>query len=404
VRFIVLFVSLFPMAFAQAKITTFSKIEEITQTQKITKLDDLVPELKGANALALRYSSRSLQGANFEYPRVLLLLSQNLLVALNGDPRERGYHELEVMQFLPRTAKFEFHRISFSADGVQAPVIERNPAICLTCHRPDARPNWETGYGKWPGIYSQHLFLPPDVAAADAEKFGSVRWNSPRYESLYPYYWGRGDDFDSTDLMGKVLTDLNNQRIARIVKEDKKINKFRYAIAYALWCATSGFLNSEAGVQKELQSMERILESVIPISYRKNAQSTYRQIIDSTFIRNGEYSTRNLKDLYSSVGLKLDSSTFGWGSTHTSTTRMRFIVEELAKGSMKDWSTALSGGDYDFNDGGNLVGSVDQGDYSYSKEEFGLLGVRKYLFSGISCDELARLSRKDFGESVFVKK
>lgn len=105
----------------------------------------------------LMYRSRSLQEASFENPRVILVgKDAKLVMTYNGNETQKGFNNLEVMEFNSSTHRFSFYEIQFR-DG-KAKYSKENPQKCLNCHQSykrksvDPRPNWEP-YNLWPGAY-----------------------------------------------------------------------------------------------------------------------------------------------------------------------------------------------------------------------------------------------------------
>ncbi|HEX4923939.1 MAG TPA: hypothetical protein VFV50_07630, partial [Bdellovibrionales bacterium] len=143
-----------PMSFDSLKTTIESK--RLTALEQV--LAALTPEYR--SEFVLMYSSRSVQDASFQNPRVIFFGSDaSFITAFNGDPMQRGYDRLEIIQFRKSQRRFEFREIVFRKG--QAPEISRpNPPKCLICHQSparmdvDPRPNWEP-YNRWPGAYEK---------------------------------------------------------------------------------------------------------------------------------------------------------------------------------------------------------------------------------------------------------
>lgn len=138
----------------------------------VSRLDDvlsLLPEefLKG---YALVYRSRSLQEASAEYPRAIVFgHSAEFILAFNGHAKQRGYNQLEMIQYRAKERRWEFREMTFT-EGQSPQVSGPNPKKCLECHQSpkrldvDPRPNWEP-YSFWPGVYASmdgkiHSLLP----------------------------------------------------------------------------------------------------------------------------------------------------------------------------------------------------------------------------------------------------
>jgi hypothetical protein len=189
----------------------------------------------------IMYESRSLQKASPENPRILSLAgSKEMVFSFNGHPDQRGYSQLEVMQFLPDENKFEFREITFQA-GAPAIFSEPNPAKCMNCHQADwrrqptqndPRPNWEP-YNTWPGAigsldgdlkkYTVNHRLDSDqdrhlLAKHEQEKVWLYNWifnikdEHPRYKHLGEFQ-GPKTVLEFT----KNMAVLNAYRLGRII-------------------------------------------------------------------------------------------------------------------------------------------------------------------------------------------
>lgn len=151
------FTFLFPL-FAQASEFNYEELVALITKNQIKTIEDLLKlknlplELR-SNIVAI-YSSRSTQGASFEHPRILSFSKgAKFVMAFNGDPKQKGHLNLEIIQFREHDKSFELREISFQAKGKGAPTFSpANPQRCLKCHGPDPRPNWEH-YFRWPGVY-----------------------------------------------------------------------------------------------------------------------------------------------------------------------------------------------------------------------------------------------------------
>ena len=166
----------------------------------------------------LAYHSVSLHESNFENPRAIVFGdTAEFIITFNGDPSQRGYGSIEVMEFSP-TRGYAFRAIAFlrepqnAADLIDPDEIELqtgrlliskpNPAMCTSCHgKSNPRPIWEP-FALWPGVYGSaddRLFRflfdsegrptrsgmasVPDLAGPDTEKDGFARYlaNRPRH-------------------------------------------------------------------------------------------------------------------------------------------------------------------------------------------------------------------------------
>lgn len=141
----------------------------------------LPPALRSRYALVFR--SRSLQQASLEAPRAILYGNDaRFVVSFNGDPAQRGYGALEVMEYDAAAARFEYREIGF--DQGRPTLSAANPEKCAVCHGHPARPIWDT-FPSWPGVYGQSYLAP----LSDAERRGLLAFVAaapahPRYREL----------------------------------------------------------------------------------------------------------------------------------------------------------------------------------------------------------------------------
>jgi hypothetical protein len=168
---------------------TFDSLQRLIQSREIHGIDELIaalPEdLRGHYTLV--FESRSLQGASYANPRVILFSSDaRLVVTYNGDPQERGYDAVETMEFDPGTAAFVFREIRFGSGSDAGPPIvsAANPSRCAACHGTPARPIWDTP-PTWPGVYGERYKA--GLSAAEAKgiaAFLKLQQRHPRYRPL----------------------------------------------------------------------------------------------------------------------------------------------------------------------------------------------------------------------------
>jgi hypothetical protein len=136
----------------------YAELESLIKRLDAKRWEDVLPHLPSdlRSYYALMYDSPSLQSAEPMNPRVILYGNDGrLLIAFNGAPHQKNFASVEVTEFHPESARFEYRSIRFPEDrrsGRSASFSEANPKVCLTCHRADPRPNWSE-YGGWPGAY-----------------------------------------------------------------------------------------------------------------------------------------------------------------------------------------------------------------------------------------------------------
>lgn len=234
---------------------TFQKKIQDSKAQTLEHALELVPSAFFQNYV-LMYRSRSLQDASYLMPRAIVFgRSSKFIMAFNGHEKQKGYNNLEIIQYREKTQRWEFREVTFFAD--KPPLFsEANPAKCLECHQSpqrsnvDPRPNWEP-YNFWPGTYASvdeeirpklkpdyEGFLSGDKSSLSApltkfieQDFVLVDEQSLELENLnrfqqqikpsHPRYKFLGRFSLRNPLaLTKALVILNMNRVARLAKEE----------------------------------------------------------------------------------------------------------------------------------------------------------------------------------------
>ena len=140
------------------------------------------------SSFTLMRKSKSAQEASGDNPRVIMYGSDaKLIMTFNGDSTQKGFDEIEAIQFNDQTKRFDFHQIGFSANHQTAANIDADIQSCTTCHRTPARPNWEA-YDIWEGAYGQ-VEDQIKIGSAEDIAFQSFIKNS-RNKGRYQYLVG----------------------------------------------------------------------------------------------------------------------------------------------------------------------------------------------------------------------
>lgn len=247
-----------------------SSAEEKSIPSVLSDLHQYYPEL--FSNYILMYKSRSLQKSSFLYPRVLLNSKDSkTIISFNGNPKDHGYNNLEVVEFDEKEDRFKFREISFF-DG-KAKVSEVNPKKCLRCHQSssrknvDPRPNWEP-YNMWPGAYDStghgsdfirkgsdkfdpHLYNLFSQENEMYQKFlDTVASNHDRYKYLVPIakntsglYFpsltaasGSKGPHHLTTALTEQLGLLNTRRIVRLIKTSPLMEFYKETVLGAFRC------------------------------------------------------------------------------------------------------------------------------------------------------------------------
>ena len=245
----------------------FDAIVRIIQKNNIQSIDALLPLLPESyrRGYALVYKSRSLQDASPENPRAIVFGSTaRLVISFNGASTQKGFNDLEVMEFDEKTAAFNLHEINFPPAGTSKPaqISQVNPNKCIACHSDPPRPIWDN-YPEWPGVYgASHGILSGGKDDGNFRKFvAQNQSNTSRYARLpdleivkeravdnppvqiekmpqgKPYDVGisqRGDEYDNVTHLNDLLIRHNYLRIFRALKANANYDRFKYALAAAV--------------------------------------------------------------------------------------------------------------------------------------------------------------------------
>ena len=96
-------------------------------------------------------NSQSQQQSSPDYPRALVFgRAARLVFTFNGHASHRGYRTVELFQFDPTSATYDFRQIDFS--GKSGVLSVSNPTSCQGCHSARPRPIWDA-YDRWPTAY-----------------------------------------------------------------------------------------------------------------------------------------------------------------------------------------------------------------------------------------------------------
>ncbi|MCB0403710.1 MAG: hypothetical protein KDD51_02925 [Bdellovibrionales bacterium] len=163
---------------------SFQNLRELIETRDLRSIEDVLPLLP--ESLRTKYvlieTSKSLQGATERDPRAVLYANRGRFVlTFNGDPTQRGYRSLELMEYHDAHHNYEFRRIDFPQTG-PAVFSEPNPKRCQGCHQNPIRPNWGR-YPFWPGAVGEKDILTAE-AKAKFERFIQYGDTHPRYRYL----------------------------------------------------------------------------------------------------------------------------------------------------------------------------------------------------------------------------
>jgi hypothetical protein len=136
---------------------TFASVKARVEQCGIQNLEGLLAILPESfrSSFTLMRRSKSAQAASSDNPRVIMFGSDaRLILTFNGDKSQKGFNELEAIEFNDENKQFDFHQITFNSVTHSKPDFDLDVQTCTTCHRTPARPNWEA-YDVWEGAYGQ---------------------------------------------------------------------------------------------------------------------------------------------------------------------------------------------------------------------------------------------------------
>jgi hypothetical protein len=167
---------------------TDSLIEAIIGEHNPSRIEEflsLLPKEYFKN-YTLVHTSKSIQGADYLRPRVILFSSDGTsYLTFNGDHTQTGGEALEMMSFKEESKKFVFREVLFKS-GQPAMISQTNPNKCLSCHGQDPKPIWDS-YKIWNGVYGRHddLMETSDLETEQFKEFKQKAQLHPRYKYLH---------------------------------------------------------------------------------------------------------------------------------------------------------------------------------------------------------------------------
>jgi hypothetical protein len=340
---------------------TLDKIKHVVECCQIGTVEALLQKLpkEFRSRYVLVYSSRSRQGADPLYPRVIMFgLDAKTIIAFNGAPHQKFYASIEILQFNDATktflpahevlfpSEFSRHHPAVAPDFRTIKFLNTPAPACTGCHREEARPNWDP-YDAWPGVYGSNDDTMPKVEAAAFSVFErDILFKFGRYRYLekathYPDNTGLRDYYRNHNRPNIqftwLLSRLNAQANARAINNNDDLMPFRYAILAAVSCDMD--FSQECQLD---QLIPKIIRHDFARSYKEIADETQRRIKTSIAGRKARQ-CEGLKALNNNVSVSQTECNFRtaeWGYTGP-TSRLRYILEnrgicfDLQRGSME---------------------------------------------------------------------
>jgi hypothetical protein len=168
----------------------FESLQALIRTRDVGTVEELLaalPEAQRRN-YALMFDSRSLQGASFDNPRVILYgPDARFVLTFNGDIAQRGFRVLETLEFDTVAREFRLRELEFPdrpAGAAAVRVSETNPEPCMRCHGNPPHPVWDS-FPLWPGAYGERYGATlSEPERTGLERFLAQQPTHPRYRHL----------------------------------------------------------------------------------------------------------------------------------------------------------------------------------------------------------------------------
>ena len=328
---------------ARAEGFDFAALEALVQGRQIRSVEDLVPALPATlrYRYALVFSSRSLQGASYLNPRVVMYgTDARFVLTFNGEATQRGFASIETLEFVEATRSFRLREIAFAPPpGAPVQVSEVNPERCLRCHGTPARPVWDT-HPAWPGAYGERYGSALSAAErAGIEAFLARQPTHPRYRALLgagrfadpetfrpgarTRYGGTASEPPNEELSGLLAT-LSSRAIVRELSAREGFRSYRYALLGASEASCGGV--EDFFPQGRSRALAAMLRSFAANTASANAREAEMKVLRLEGARRG---AAHIGDDAALTGL-------------------RFLAESALGVPTREWTLALEKGSYDF--------------------------------------------------------
>ena len=148
---------------AKESLLNLDMIRSIIETNRPQSIDEFleyVPE-DYLSHYTLMHTSRSLQSASLEHPRVIVYgKNAKTLMAFTGENKRAADQTIELLVWDKKTSRYEARKISFLADeargGFRAQLSPKNPRLCMRCHGQQIHPIWDKYDKNWEGSFGEH--------------------------------------------------------------------------------------------------------------------------------------------------------------------------------------------------------------------------------------------------------
>ncbi len=188
-RFLILFAVLQYTSATSAQFapTNYEGLKKFIQNNRFTCFDEVLKSMRpeDRSTYSLVYGSRS-KSFSIEKPRVILATKKKssgrfTLYAFGIDPKADSYNSVEVIEFAPEDARFNFHEIIFDEAKAAEPIFVDRPSRCESCH--NGLPIWDN-YPSWPGFFGSQKHLVKTEENLALKKILSRHEKTERLRSL----------------------------------------------------------------------------------------------------------------------------------------------------------------------------------------------------------------------------
>ena len=331
----------------QAREFDFAALRSVIETRQVNSVEDLIPLLPASlrSRYALVFASRSLQGATYIAPRVILYAADgHLVLTFNGDPDQRGFYSVEILEF-GQDEQFRLHEIRFPLPGSKEAVSfsEPNPATCQICHGSPASPVWDS-WPLWPGAYGQRYDAPLSAQERSGlQSFIARQTSHPRYRHLLGIqrwadpttfravsskrYAGMQQEPPNAELAA-LLGGLSTESLVRQMREKPDFAIYQYALL--------GLAGADCGA----------VDDFLPSAARRTALAGLRRLVNESTIANRW--AAGLKEQRLGTVSQLPAHSLDAIPPAATLAPLRLIVEGGLGMNTQSWTLALEKGTYDF--------------------------------------------------------
>jgi hypothetical protein len=400
-------------------------IKQIIKINNIKSIEELLPYLpeEYRSRSTYVYSSRSIQEASPESPRVILFgRDASLMMSFNGHPSQKGHENLEIIQFNKNSNEYELFDIHFDPEKKLDPIIsEKNPSNCISCHGDKPKPIWDT-YFLWPGVIGAEDGDETQLEKKYMKDFTDRKSNHPLYKHIPEqkllfaagidgFVENMGPNGNGVQINSELNALLNRQNfkiIAQDLKNDPVSYDLRYAILGAMSCPSEeidSFIPEK--IRKKMKSSKAI--------YKSNLENSLKEYFEKRKERQIEVSGKKLENDRFGESLRGEDVNESW-------VNLQWLLGNFNY-STKDWPLTFEKGTQAFNDGRGGINRLefylwkelldkekDKAEYQIFSKEFdkinkNLMGSAYSFYFGPEhkknlCESLKKKSLEALGKDI----